>query len=82
MMRTGTCWDISVNFPKQHKDFRKTKLGIALGVADKTQHFSSGILKNLPQHGVANCKRNRNVAATHKPMPVFNVAALRIFSGE
>jgi len=62
MMRKGTFRDISVNLLQQHNVFRKAKLGIALGVADR--------------------KRNRNVAATHKPMPVFNVAAWRIFWGE
>lgn len=65
--------------PQQRNPSPKAKLGIALGVADKTQRQRFTIC--LSTKWVAE-KRNRNFAATHKAMLGLNVAALRIFRRE
>lgn len=64
--------------PQQRNPSPKAKLGIALGVADKTQRQRFTIC--LSTEWVAE-KRNRNFAATHKAMQGLDVASLRIFFG-
>lgn len=61
--------------PQQRNPSPKAKLGIALGVADKTQRQRFTIC--LSTKWVAE-KRNRNFAATHKAMQGLDVAAWRI----